>query len=56
MGVTREKDGAGDLGMVTRARKRRMVETSGVRKEVKTSEWIICHNVATKHLVFQMPS
>ena len=35
--MTREKEEAGDLGMVTRARKRRMVETSGVRKEVKTS-------------------
>ena len=43
--LTREKEGAGDLsvetpGVVTRARKRRMVQTSGVRniqKEVKTS-------------------
>ena len=42
--LTREKEGAGDLsvetpGVVTRARKRRMVETSGVRniqKEVIT--------------------
>ena len=35
-GVTREKEGAEDLGVVTRARKRRMVEASVVKKEVKT--------------------
>ena len=35
VGVTREKDGAGDLGMVTRARKRRMVVRNN-QKEVRT--------------------
>ena len=42
-GVTREKEGAEDLGVVTRARKRRMAETSGIRnvqKEVMTSRLI----------------
>ena len=40
--VTREKEGTEDLGVVTRARKRRMVEASAVKKEVKTSGLILC--------------